>query len=98
MRTYIGHQEALCASEFEELAFGFDADVQLAEFLKELFLGSPGESVAARAVRLDAAHGILADLQTEAPALAADVAVMLGATSMVRRSGVRRSVRIEAAG
>ena len=97
MRTYIGQQEAISAPEFEELALGFDADEQLPEFLQELFLGTPGENVKARAVRQEAARGVLADLETEAPELAAYVAVLLNATPLIQRSIIRRAVWGEAA-
>jgi len=97
MRTYIGQQEVFGASEFEELALGFDAEGQLPEFLQELFLGTPGESALARIVRQEAASGVLADLEIEAPDLAAYVAVLLSATPLIQRSVIRRAVWGEAA-
>lgn len=56
MRTYIGHHEAWDHVEFEELAYGID---------RALFLGTPGETFDERAARLDAQHGILADLREQ---------------------------------
>ncbi|QKV93958.1 hypothetical protein HUT19_21175 [Streptomyces sp. NA02950] len=52
MRTYIGDQEAVSASEFIELALGTPP---------ELWLGVPGETEEERAARQDAARDILAD-------------------------------------
>ncbi|WP_206300010.1 hypothetical protein [Streptomyces mangrovisoli] len=52
MRTYIGHQQAVSAEDFVELALGTPV---------ELWLGVDGESDEERAARLDAARDILAD-------------------------------------
>ncbi|MFD5792437.1 hypothetical protein ACFWIO_02695 [Streptomyces diastatochromogenes] len=52
MRTYIGHQQAISAEDFVELALGTPV---------ELWLGAEGESEMERAARLDAARDILAD-------------------------------------
>jgi len=52
MRTYIGHQQAISAEDFAELALGTPV---------ELWLGVDGESDEERAARLDAARDILAD-------------------------------------
>ncbi|MFJ9007000.1 hypothetical protein [Streptomyces canus] len=52
MRTYIGHQQAVSAEDFAELALGTPV---------ELWLGVDGESDEERAARLDAARDILAD-------------------------------------
>lgn len=52
MRTYIGEQEAISASEFIELALGTPP---------ELWLGVPGETEEESAARQDAARDILAD-------------------------------------
>jgi hypothetical protein len=52
MRTYIGHQQAVSAEDFVELALGTPV---------ELWLGAEGETDEERAARLDAARDILAD-------------------------------------
>ncbi|MFV0127794.1 hypothetical protein ACLGI4_08780 [Streptomyces sp. HMX112] len=52
MRTYVGHQQAVSADEFVELALGTPV---------ELWLGAEGETDEERAARLDAARDILAD-------------------------------------
>ena len=52
MRTYVGHQQAVSAEDFAELALGTPV---------ELWLGVEGESDEERAARLDAARDILAD-------------------------------------
>ncbi|MFF8943090.1 hypothetical protein ACF1A5_12625 [Streptomyces sp. NPDC014864] len=54
MRTYIGHQQAVSAEDFVELALGTPV---------ELWLGAEGETEEERAARLDAARDILADLE-----------------------------------
>ncbi|WP_432020761.1 hypothetical protein [Streptomyces sp. 1222.5] len=54
MRTYIGHQQAVSAEDFVELALGTPV---------ELWLGVEGETDMERAARLDAARDILADLE-----------------------------------
>ncbi|MEU8716422.1 hypothetical protein [Streptomyces sp. NPDC048663] len=51
MRTYVGHQQAVSAEDFVELALGTPV---------ELWLGVAGESEMERAARLDAARDILA--------------------------------------
>jgi hypothetical protein len=55
MRTYIGHQQAVSAEDFAELALGTPV---------ELWLGVDGESDEERAAREDAARDILADNPT----------------------------------
>jgi hypothetical protein len=52
LRTYIGHQQAISAADFAELALGTPV---------ELWLGVEGETDEERAARLDAARDILAD-------------------------------------
>nr|WSZ14601.1 hypothetical protein OH837_15335 [Streptomyces canus] len=52
MRTYIGHQQAISADDFAELALGTPV---------ELWLGVEGETDEERAAREDAARDILAD-------------------------------------
>jgi hypothetical protein len=52
LRTYIGHQQAISAEDFAELALGTPV---------ELWLGVEGESDEERAAREDAARDILAD-------------------------------------
>ncbi|WP_440580030.1 hypothetical protein [Streptomyces sp. PT19] len=52
MRTYIGHQQAVSAADFAELALGTPV---------ELWLGVEGETDEERAAREDAARDILAD-------------------------------------
>jgi hypothetical protein len=52
MRTYIGHQQAIPAADFAELALGTPV---------ELWLGVEGETDEERAAREDAARDILAD-------------------------------------
>ncbi|MFI1440937.1 hypothetical protein [Streptomyces fructofermentans] len=52
MRTYVGHQQAVSAHDFVELALGTPV---------ELWLGVEGETDEERAARLDAARDILAD-------------------------------------
>ncbi|MFJ9747327.1 hypothetical protein [Streptomyces chartreusis] len=51
MRTYVGHQQAVSAEDFIELALGTPV---------ELWLGVEGENETERAARLDAARDILA--------------------------------------
>ncbi|MCC5031890.1 hypothetical protein DMH02_001055 [Streptomyces sp. WAC 00631] len=63
MRTFIGGQEAVTASEFEELALGFDERPMGLD--RELFLGAAEETPAERAARLDAARDVLADLREQ---------------------------------
>ncbi|WP_329440922.1 hypothetical protein [Streptomyces canus] len=52
MRTYIGHQQAISAADFAELALGTPV---------ELWIGVEGETDEERAAREDAARDILAD-------------------------------------
>ncbi|MGW4299984.1 hypothetical protein ACWEHT_09430 [Streptomyces sp. NPDC004646] len=52
MRTYVGHQQAISAEDFVELALGTPV---------ELWLGVEGESDEERAAREDAARDILAE-------------------------------------
>jgi hypothetical protein len=74
MRDRAEQQEDGNASEFGESAVGFDPDVQLPDFLRELFLGDPEETTTERLARISAAQGILSDLRAEAPDLAAYIA------------------------
>jgi len=97
MRTYIGDQEAVSASEFIELALGTPP---------ELWLGVPGETEEERAAREDAARDILADdphlvdavSRIAAEALAERTPALLNITPLPRLAR-RRSVsgRSEAA-
>ncbi|WP_405869368.1 hypothetical protein [Streptomyces sp. NBC_00005] len=52
MRMYVGHQQAVSAEDFVELALGTPV---------ELWLGVEGETEEERTARLDAARDILAD-------------------------------------
>lgn len=63
MRTYVGDQEAVTASEFEELAYGAEEYV-LDEF-QQLFLGSPDETTEQREARTQVAREVLAELMEE---------------------------------
>ncbi|MDH6132852.1 hypothetical protein P3T37_002238 [Kitasatospora sp. MAA4] len=56
MRLIVAGQEACTPDEFEELAFGIDA---------ELFTGTDDESEQERAARLAAARDILSDLRPD---------------------------------
>lgn len=67
MRTYIGNQEIVSETEFEELALGFD------EFPlgidRDLFRGPLGEeSPEERKARLDVAREVLRDLREQGEA------------------------------
>lgn len=96
MRTFVAGQEAADASEFAELALGVNLGIDV-----ELFAGVPGESAMERAARLDAAADILADLEQEAPVLAAYAAsLMRMALLPLRRPAVpsvRQTLRTEVA-
>ncbi len=84
MRTYIGDQEAISASEFIELALGTPP---------ELWLGEEGESDEERAARLDAARDILADdpeLFDRVTRLAAD---LLDVIPLPKMPAARRTLR-----
>lgn len=96
MRTYVGDQEALVA-EFEELARGIAEDEQLPDFLREMLFGRSGELDSERAVREDAARGILADLSADDPELASYAAVLLGAIPLAARCAAHRPLRTESA-
>ncbi|MCI0386246.1 hypothetical protein [Streptomyces sp. CNQ085] len=63
MRTFVGRQEAVSASEFVELAYGLDE--LPAGIDRELFIGVPGESREERAARLDVAREVLAELREQ---------------------------------
>ncbi|MGW2371996.1 hypothetical protein [Kitasatospora sp. NPDC001683] len=94
MRTSLHGRQADRVEEFEEQADQVPEDEQLPEFLHELFVGRTGESDAERAVRVDAAQGILADLREDAPELVAYVAeLLLDAATFVPRSAGCRSFR-----
>jgi len=96
VRTFVAGQEAADASEFAELALGVNLGIDV-----ELFAGVPGESAMERAARLDAAADILADLEQEAPVLAAYAAsLMRMALLPLRRPAVpsvRQTLRTEVA-
>ncbi|MGW7514620.1 hypothetical protein ACWGJ2_03390 [Streptomyces sp. NPDC054796] len=63
MRTFIGGQEAADASEFVELALGFDERPLSID--RELFVGLADETAEERAARLDAARDVLEDLREQ---------------------------------
>ncbi|MFF4275024.1 hypothetical protein [Streptomyces sp. NPDC001536] len=95
MRTYVGHQQAISAEDFVELALGTPV---------ELWLGEEGESEEERAARRDAARDILAD----SPHLADDVSrvaaelielhpELVNVVPLARPSGRRRASRKGAA-
>jgi hypothetical protein len=67
MRTYIGHQEVLNASEFEELALGMP---ELPSGIdRDLFRGPLApEAPEERAARLDVAREVLAELREQGEA------------------------------
>ncbi|MCW2904076.1 MAG: hypothetical protein JWO67_6341 [Streptosporangiaceae bacterium] len=61
MRTFIAGQQAVAASEFVELAYGFD---ELSVGIdRELFVGVPGESPEERAAREAVAREVLEELR-----------------------------------
>ncbi|MFJ9839291.1 hypothetical protein ACIRYZ_02320 [Kitasatospora sp. NPDC101155] len=94
MRTSLHDRQADKAEEFEEQVGRVSEGEQLPEFLRDLFVGRAGESDVERAVRVDAARGILADLREDAPELVAYVAeLLLGAATLVTRSADYRSFR-----
>ncbi|MFG2845804.1 hypothetical protein ACGF12_21930 [Kitasatospora sp. NPDC048296] len=94
MRTSLHDRQSGEAEEFEEQVGRLSEDEQLPEFLHELFVGRAGESDAERAVRVDAAQGILADLREDAPELVAYVAeLLLDAATFVTRCADCRSFR-----
>ncbi|MFD7905573.1 hypothetical protein ACFV4G_25420 [Kitasatospora sp. NPDC059747] len=94
MRTSLHDRRPDRADEFEEQASPLSADEQLPEFLRELFVGRAGESDTERAVRVDAARGILADLREDEPELVAYVAeLLLDAATFVTRCADCRSFR-----
>ncbi|MDH6119313.1 hypothetical protein [Kitasatospora sp. GAS204B] len=97
MRTYVGDQEALTVAEFEELTSGFAEDEQLPDFLREMLFGRSGESGLERAVRVDAARGILADLSADDPELVLYAATLLGVIPLTTRCGAHRPLRTEPA-
>ncbi|MBT2524714.1 hypothetical protein J7E91_04525 [Streptomyces sp. ISL-99] len=64
MRTYIGNHQALNATEFEELALGFDTLPLGID--RDLFRGPlTPESPEERAARLDVAREVIADLAAQ---------------------------------
>ncbi|MFF2144459.1 hypothetical protein [Kitasatospora sp. NPDC058190] len=94
MRTSLRDRRPDGADEFEEQVGPLSEGEQLPEFLGELFVGRAGESDAERAVRVDAARGILADLREDAPELVAYVAeLLLDAATFVTRCTDCRSFR-----
>ncbi|MEV6464604.1 hypothetical protein [Kitasatospora sp. NPDC051702] len=93
MRTSLHDRQSGEAEEFEEQVGRLPEDEQLPEFLHELFVGWAGESDTERAVRVDAAQGILADLREDAPELVAYVAELLEAATFVARCADCRSFR-----
>ncbi|MFF0760592.1 hypothetical protein ACFYWH_11180 [Streptomyces sp. NPDC003737] len=98
MRTYVGHQQAVSAEEFVELALGTPV---------ELWLGTEGETDEERAARLDAARDILADpeyrnLPDDVARIAAEVIEahapeLFNVVPLTRPTGRRRSSRKGAA-
>jgi hypothetical protein len=73
LRNIVAGQEAVTRAEYLELAAGFDP---------ELFAGVPGESAEERAVRLDVAGDVLAELREDDPE-AAEMASELLRTAAV---------------
>lgn len=98
MRTYVGHQQAVSAEDFVELALGTPV---------ELWLGADGETDEERAARLDAARDILADpeyrsLPDDVARIAAEVIEahapeLFNVVPLARPARRRRSSRKEAA-
>ncbi|WP_329545471.1 hypothetical protein OG548_13830 [Streptomyces sp. NBC_01356] len=95
MRSYIGHQQAVSAEDFAELALGTPV---------ELWLGVEGESDEERAARLDAARDILADspeMPDDLIRIAAGVVEahpeLFNVVLLARSAGRRRPVRKGAA-
>ncbi|MGW7645044.1 hypothetical protein [Streptomyces bobili] len=96
MRMYIGHQQAVSAEDFVELALGTPVD---------LWLGEESETEEERAARLDAARDILADnpsLPDDVARIAAEVIEayapeLFNVVPLARPAGHRRSSRKGAA-
>ncbi|MGW5610188.1 hypothetical protein ACWEWI_29695 [Streptomyces sp. NPDC003753] len=98
MRMYVGHQQAVSAEDFVELALGTPV---------ELWLGAEGETDEERAARLDAARDILADpeysnLPDSVARIAAEVIEarapeLFNVVPMARPAGRRRTSRKGAA-
>ncbi|KUO16718.1 hypothetical protein [Streptomyces dysideae] len=98
MRTYIGHQQAVSAEDFVELALGTPV---------ELWLGAEGETEEERAARLDAARDILTDpeyrsLPDDVARIAAEVIEahapeLFNVVPLARPAGRRRTSRKGAA-
>jgi len=93
MKCIVAGHEAVTAREFAELAFGIDL---------ELFTGSPAESDSDRAVRLDVAREVLAELREEDPEAAAFAESLLRTSPLKdaraagrrpRRTSARRPVQ-----
>jgi hypothetical protein len=97
MRTYLSDQGPTAGTRSKDVAYGSDVDAAAPGFFHELFLGRPGESATERAARLDAASGILADLELEAPELASYATALLEARPVFRRTVVRRAASAGAA-
>ncbi|WP_405536395.1 hypothetical protein OG787_24545 [Streptomyces sp. NBC_00075] len=92
MKCIVAGHEAVTATEFAELAFGIDL---------ELFAGPAKESAEDRAIRLDVAREVLAELREDDPQAAAYAATLLRTSPLKdaravarrpRRTPVRRSV------
>ncbi|MBZ9637921.1 hypothetical protein [Streptomyces sp. PSKA30] len=98
MRTYVGHQQAVSAEDFVELALGTPV---------ELWLGPEGETDEERAARLDAARDILAhpeyrNLPDDVARIAAEVIEayapeLFNVVPLARPAGRRRTSRKGAA-
>ncbi|WP_328553418.1 hypothetical protein [Streptomyces sp. NBC_00358] len=98
MRTYVGHQQAVSAEDFVELALGTPV---------ELWLGVEGENEMERAARLDAARDILVapeyrSLPDDVARIAAEVIEahapeLFNVVPLARPSGRRRPSRKGAA-
>lgn len=96
MRMYIGHQQAVSAEDFVELALGTPV---------ELWLGVEGETDEERAARLDAARDILADnpdlpdavTRVVAEVIEAQAPELFNVVPLARPAGRRRPSRKGAA-
>jgi len=88
MKCIVAGHEAVTATEFAELAFGIDL---------ELFTGPAKESDSDRAVRLDVAHDVLAELREADPEAAAFAESLLRTNPLKdARAAGRRSRRASA--
>lgn len=102
MRNYVGDQEALTVSEFEELARS--AERYGTDDFQKLFLGEPDETHEQRAAREAVARDVLADLLREGEADeiawldALYAAQLLSVVPLGRLLGSQRTKRIGWAG